>query len=128
MSEEFGGQCQTCKAGYVVGGRCVVCGAAYRPPPKEGEEPTEADLTMQLLATLLTRTAQGLKGDPPELAPWSWHDLPDIAARLRAFAEGVADEGCEHGDNCKDRTPPCLPCRARRAMYDPEDTDARATT
>lgn len=36
------------------------------------------------LADLLRRTALALKGPPPELTSWGWHDLPDIAASLRA--------------------------------------------
>ena len=29
---------------------------------------------------LRTRTANALRGDPPPLTSWSWHDLPDRAA------------------------------------------------
>ena len=32
------------------------------------------------MADLLTRTANALRGDPPPLTRWSWHDLPDRAA------------------------------------------------
>ena len=40
------------------------------------------------LATLLTRTANALKGDPPALTSWSWHDLPAVATELRKQVQG----------------------------------------
>jgi hypothetical protein len=40
------------------------------------------------LSDLLTRTANALKGKPNPLGSMhSWHDLPEVAARLRRKAE-----------------------------------------
>lgn len=36
-----------------------------------------------ILADLLTRTANALKGTPPPLTSHSWHDLPEVADRMR---------------------------------------------
>ena len=56
----------------------------------------EADLsekTRDRMATLLTGVANALRGEPPELTSWSWHDLPERAtAAIQAIAvmEGAA--------------------------------------
>lgn len=39
------------------------------------------------LADILTRTANALKGQPAELSSHSWHDLPEVAQRLKAAQE-----------------------------------------
>lgn len=52
-----------------------------------GWENAELLALRENLATLLTRTANALKGDPPALVSWSWHDLPEVAADLRAALE-----------------------------------------
>ena len=40
----------------------------------------EEDQMRAIMADLLTRTANALRGDPPPLTAWSWHDLPERAA------------------------------------------------
>lgn len=50
------------------------------------EEVTEYVRETGVLADLLTRTADALKGPPPPLVSHSWHDLPQVAARLRKAA------------------------------------------
>lgn len=67
-----------------------------------GWENAELLALRENLATLLTRTANALKGDPPPLTSWSWHDLPDVAgegrrlrdeiARTKAMLTNLADE------------------------------------
>jgi hypothetical protein len=46
----------------------------------------EAGVRMRL-ADLLQRIAVALKGEAPPLRAWSWHDLPEIAAALKARVE-----------------------------------------
>lgn len=135
MSDEsFGGLCQTCRSGYVVGGRCVVCGATPPPPESEAEDTTELDRTMMMLSVLLTRTADALKGAPAELTKHSWHDLPELAQQLHDFAEEVASDGCRFGDNCTreaqdaHRHGVCLPCKARAALSHVHQRDETETT
>ena len=40
----------------------------------------ENEALRERLSDLLTRTANALRGDPPPLTLWPWHDLPDRAA------------------------------------------------
>lgn len=49
----------------------------------------ESDATRQQMLKLLTGVAAALRGDPPPLTLWSWHDLPDRAA---AAVAAIADE------------------------------------
>lgn len=44
----------------------------------------ESDLLRERMDRLLTRTACALKGDPAELSMHSWHDLPEVAERLKS--------------------------------------------
>ena len=52
----------------------------------------EEDQLRAIMADLLTRTANALRGDPPPLTSWSWHDLPERAAAAIA-AIGVPTLG-----------------------------------
>lgn len=125
MPDEFGGRCRSC-SGYVVAGRCMVCSLTQAAPAAEadadGEAPDETQRTLDVCAGLLTRTANALKGEPSELLAWSWHDLPALAGRLRAFAEEAAADGCFFGDGCTTeaqlaRQPGrCRSCSARAAL------------
>ena len=49
----------------------------------------DADALREKLAGILTRTINALKGPPPENVVWSWHDLPEIAERMRSFVDVV---------------------------------------
>ena len=62
---------------------CHGCEGRYIEQPVQDEL---AELTAQRdkLADILTRTANALKGQPAELAQHSWHDLPEVAQRLKA--------------------------------------------
>lgn len=56
------------------------------------------ELTAQrdMLADILTRTANALKGPPAELSAHSWHDLPEVAQRLKAAQQQEpVNIGCE---------------------------------
>lgn len=44
----------------------------------------EAHALLERLSDLLTRTVNALRGDPPPLVMWSWHDIPDLAASVIA--------------------------------------------
>jgi hypothetical protein len=46
------------------------------------EETNDEDTLRTRMARLLTDTANALKGAPAELHRHSWHDLPEIAARM----------------------------------------------
>lgn len=43
-------------------------------------ELTESDALRERLAELLKQTAVALRGEPPPLTSWSWHDVPERAA------------------------------------------------
>lgn len=53
-------------------------------PPDE-----DADATIVRLGELLDGVARALRGDPPPLTSWSYHDLPERAAEMRRRAERV---------------------------------------
>lgn len=60
--------------------------------------PNCEELTAQRdkLADILTRTANALKGQPTELTQHSWHDLPEVAQKLKAAQqEPLTDEQCD---------------------------------
>lgn len=40
----------------------------------------ESDAVRERLAELLKQTAVALRGEPPPLTSWSWHDVPERAA------------------------------------------------
>lgn len=52
------------------------------------EECKECDQLRATMAGLLTDTANVLKGEPKPLHQHSWHDLPDVAKRMRRAAAG----------------------------------------
>ena len=52
----------------------------------------ECDALRAKLADTLTRTAEALKGPPPPLHAWGWHDLPEIAEALRAERDSVLSD------------------------------------
>ena len=61
--------------------------------PKQPAQQELDELTAQRdqLADILTRTANALKGEPAELTQHSWHDLPEVAQKLKvAQQEPVA--------------------------------------
>lgn len=45
----------------------------------------ESDALRERLSSLLKATAIAIRGAEPELTSWSWHDLPERAARLHAL-------------------------------------------
>lgn len=55
-------------------------------------EVDEADARAGRFAELLRATADALKGPPQPLALHSWHDLPEVAAALRAEVERLRAE------------------------------------
>jgi hypothetical protein len=48
------------------------------------KEAEECDQLREKMADILTRTANALRGDPKPMHVWSWHDLPELAAGLKA--------------------------------------------
>ena len=46
-------------------------------------EKEESARLRESMADLLTRTANALKGKPKPLCQHSWHDLPEVAGKLR---------------------------------------------
>lgn len=51
------------------------------------EDLEEGDALREKLSGLLTRTVSALRGEPPPLTLWSWHDVPELAAEARKDAE-----------------------------------------
>ena len=51
---------------------------------QEVAEITEQQELIKRISDIMTRTINALRGDPPALVAWSWHDLPDRAAAMRA--------------------------------------------
>lgn len=78
--------------------------------PAQQEEIEELTNQRDFLADILTRTANALKGQPAELSAHSWHDLPELAQRLKAEQqqEPVACPKCkglgyyDEGHECDD--------------------------
>lgn len=57
----------------------------------EVEESDEGDDIRMRMAKNLTSIANALRGEPPELTTWSWHDLAEVASSL-AESQRLADE------------------------------------
>ena len=51
---------------------------------QEVAEIAEQQELIKRISDIMTRTINALRGDPPALVAWSWHDLPDRAAAMRA--------------------------------------------
>ena len=106
-SEPFDfGSCETHDRTFPLGGTCDHAGLsevewmeqrehqqrqrAIRAEQERDEARAESDEThaiLERLSDLLTRTVNTLRGDPPPLVAWSWHDIPDLAAqRVAAIA------------------------------------------
>lgn len=52
---------------------------------RTASDPDDADDWLRhRMASILERTANALNGPPPPLTWWSWHDLPELAEKLRA--------------------------------------------
>ena len=51
------------------------------------ESALEADGVIDMLSLRLQQIAVALKGEPPVLTLWSWHDLPELVTALRAENE-----------------------------------------
>lgn len=43
------------------------------------------------LGDLLTKTVNVLRGNPPELTSWSWHDIPELARRMDDRRKALRD-------------------------------------
>lgn len=52
--------------------------------PAQQQEIDELTAQRDKLADILTRTANALKGQPPELVSHSWHDLPEVVQQLKS--------------------------------------------
>ncbi len=52
----------------------------------------ESNHIRAILSDILTRTANALKGEPPELSSHSWHDLPERALSAVANEKAMAEE------------------------------------
>ena len=64
----------------------------------------ESEEIREKLRHLLTRTANALKGEPPEDVWHSWHDLPERAALATRLADDVAESViCTVGHNTEGR-------------------------
>ncbi|MDG2617712.1 hypothetical protein P7L53_15840 [Thermoleptolyngbya sichuanensis XZ-Cy5] len=64
----------------------------------------ESDEIREKLGHLLTRTAEALKGEPPEGTWHSWHDLPQMAALAIRLADDAAESViCTEGHNTEGR-------------------------
>ena len=51
----------------------------------------ESEALRERLSELLINTAIALRGPEPELTRWSWHDLPDLAAALKAQRDALLE-------------------------------------
>ena len=56
----------------------------------------EEDQLRAIMADLLTRTANALRGEPPPLTLWSWHDLPERAAAAIAAIDVLQRVALDH--------------------------------
>lgn len=57
------------------------------------------------LADICTRTARALRGPPPDGTLWSWHDLPDLAAKATATPTLDVELFCEALEQVIDEKP-----------------------
>lgn len=53
-------------------------------------EADEANELLERMTSILHLTANALHGGPLENGWWSWHDLPELAERLRAAGDALA--------------------------------------
>lgn len=51
----------------------------------------ESEALRERLSELLRNTAIALRGPEPELTRWSWHDLPELAAALKAQRDALLE-------------------------------------
>ena len=51
----------------------------------------ENEALRERLSALLRNTAIALRGPEPELKRWSWHDLPELAATLKAQRDALLE-------------------------------------
>ena len=51
----------------------------------------ESEALRERLSALLRNTAIALRGPEPELTRWSWHDLPERAAALKAQRDALLE-------------------------------------
>jgi len=61
-------------------------------PAPSDDESEDEDRLRARLSDLLTRTANALRGEPPPLTVWSWHDLPERAAAAMAAIDLMQTE------------------------------------
>lgn len=62
------------------------------PMPDEREREIEELHALNCkLSDLLTRSVNALRGNPPPLTLWSWHDLPDRIAAAMAALQGACE-------------------------------------
>lgn len=64
------------------------CRAAIARIKELEEEVEDESRTRETMAKILTNTANALKGKPKPLHSHSWHDLPEIAEKLRDYYRG----------------------------------------
>ncbi|MFM1991302.1 MAG: hypothetical protein RJA99_4259 [Pseudomonadota bacterium] len=79
------------------------------PDAARDDDCTDCDRLRKRMADLLTRTAISLRGEPPPLTSWSWHDLPELAAAAIAAID-VMQKAAAHAAAAP------LPDAAREAM------------
>lgn len=80
---------------------CLVCketelAAAKRKVARLTEEMDDEGKSHGMLASLLRRTCDVLKGPPPELTLFSWHDLPETA---KAIMDAIRTHRDQRGDD-----------------------------
>lgn len=81
---------------------------------------------IEMMGAILAATANVLKGNPLPNELHSWHDLPDLARRLREERDAARREVCRDEAWRKSPSPPCTARQvAERRGWDcfKEDTD-----
>jgi hypothetical protein len=82
--------------------RCPKCGTVSHGCSDSDcpEAPAPADLAAEIdelhalnakLGDLLTRSVNAVRGDPPPLTLWSWHDLPERIQAAMAALQGATE-------------------------------------
>ena len=88
-------------------GSCMACEPVGVMNRKLHEEQEDTTKLTEMMGAILAATANVLKGDPLPNQLHSWHDLPELARRMREERDAARREVCRDEAWRKSPSPPC---------------------